>query len=137
MTLDGGSQIRIARPSRDLARAEAFWVEGLGLDVLYRHASDGSPDDHSLVMFGWPTAAWHLELVHAASQPVEPAPTPEDLLVIYLDGPVPDDIVARLEEHGGRRTPAHNPYWDVWGVTIEDPDGYRLVLSTRSWSNSD
>ncbi|MHB8296804.1 MAG: VOC family protein, partial [Acidimicrobiales bacterium] len=26
-----------------------------------------------------------------------------------------------------------NPYWDRWGVTIEDPDGYRLVLSHRTW----
>lgn len=38
----------------------------------------------------------------------------------------------RLEQHGGKRTPAHNPYWDRWGV---DPDGYPLVLSTRTWSN--
>lgn len=25
--------------------------------------------------------------------------------------------------------------WDRRGVTVEDPDGYRLVLSTRTWSN--
>lgn len=31
---------------------------------------------------------------------------------------------------------AHNPYWDTWGVTLRDPDGYRLVLSTRTWSNA-
>jgi len=30
-------------------------------------------------------------------------------------------------------TPARNPYWDRWGITIADPDGYRLVLSTLSW----
>ena len=34
---------------------------------------------------------------------------------------------------GGTRVPARNPYWDEWGVTIADPDGYRLVLSRRSW----
>jgi len=28
---------------------------------------------------------------------------------------------------------ARNPYWDRWGVTIVDPDGYLLVLSHRSW----
>jgi hypothetical protein len=28
---------------------------------------------------------------------------------------------------------ARNPYWDRWGVTIADPDGYRLVLSSLSW----
>jgi hypothetical protein len=28
------SQLRIARPSRDLARAERFWVSGLGRRML-------------------------------------------------------------------------------------------------------
>jgi hypothetical protein len=34
---------------------------------------------------------------------------------------------------GGARVAARNPYWDQWGVTIADPDGYRLVLSALSW----
>jgi len=34
---------------------------------------------------------------------------------------------------GGRRVPARNPYWETWGLTVEDPDGYRLVLSHRRW----
>lgn len=136
MPLNGAAHVRIARPSRDLAAAEHFWIRGLGLDVLYRHDGDGSPGDHALLMAGWPDAAWHLELVHASRQPVEPSPTPEDLLVVYLDGPVPDAVIRRLEEHGGRRVPAHNPYWDRWGVTIQDPDGYLLVLSSRGWTAS-
>ncbi|MGW3565096.1 VOC family protein [Streptomyces sp. NPDC000941] len=130
------AHVRIARPSHDLQTAERFWVSGLGLDVLYRHVSDGTPGDHSLLMAGWPQAAWHLELTRDPHAPVAPRPTPEDLLVIYLGEPVPDSLVERLEQHGGKRVPAHNPYWDTWGVTIQDPDGYLLVLSTRSWSNS-
>ncbi|MCZ4103150.1 VOC family protein [Streptomyces sp. So13.3] len=136
MAANGTAHVRIARPSKDLAAAERFWIGGLGLDVLYRHEGDGTPGDHSLLMAGWPDAAWHLELVHDPGQPVEPRPTAEDLLVVYLDGEVSADLLARLLEHGGTRVPAHNPYWDQWGVTIEDADGYRLVLSTRQWSNS-
>ncbi|GAB2899009.1 VOC family protein [Streptomyces mayteni] len=137
MPLDAAAHLRVARPSRDLAAAERFWVAGLGLDVLYRHTTDGAtPGEHSLLMVGWPAAAWHLELVHDPAAPVEPRPTPEDLLVVYLGEPVPDPLVARLEQHGGRRVPAHNPYWDTWGVTVLDPDGYPLVLSTRTWSNA-
>lgn len=56
--------------------------------------------------------------------------------MIYLGEPVPASLVERLERHGGKRVPAHNPYWDTWGVTLQDPDGYLLVLSTRDWSNS-
>lgn len=123
------AHLRIARPSRDLAAAERFWVDGLGLQVLYRT----DHDEHALLMVGWPTAAWHLELV--LDEDVSPSPTEEDLLVLYLDGPVPDALVQRLCDAGGRRVPSRNPYWDEWGVTVSDPDGYRLVLSRRAWTN--
>lgn len=136
MPADSAAHIRFARPSRDLRAAEDFWVSGLGLDVLYRHAADGTPGRSSLLMVGWPGAGWHLELVHDPAAPVEPRSTPEDLLVVYLGEPVPDSLVERLARHGGKRVPAHNPYWDTWGVTLQDPDGYLLVLSTRTWSNS-
>ncbi|MFF1416448.1 VOC family protein [Streptomyces sp. NPDC058280] len=136
MPADATAHIRIARPSRDLRAAEHFWVSGLGLDVLYQHAADGTPGWSSLLMVGRPGAGWHLELVHDPAAPLDPRPTPEDLLVIYLGEPVPDSLVERLARHGGSRVPAHNPYWDTWGVTLQDPDGYRLVLSTRVWSNS-
>jgi hypothetical protein len=45
-----------------------------------------------------------------------------------------DELVRELERAGGTRVSA-GPYWDRWGVTVADPDGYRLVLSTRGWSN--
>ncbi|WP_330458612.1 VOC family protein [Streptomyces sp. NBC_00820] len=136
MPADATAHVRIARPSRDLGAAERFWISGFGLDVLYRHEADGASGDASLLMAGLPGAAWHLELVHDPAAPVEPRPTAEDLLVVYLGEPVPDSLVERLEEHGGKRVSAHNPYWDTWGVTVQDPDGYLLVLSTRTWSNS-
>lgn len=136
MPANGRSHIRVARPSRDLLAAESFWVEGLGLRVLYRAEGGDVPGEHDLLMVGWPDASWHLELVHEAVGPVEPRPTTEDLLVIYLDEQVPEDLVTRLEAHGGTRVPSPNPYWNEWGITVEDPDGYRLVLCTRAWSNA-
>ncbi|MFI1184872.1 VOC family protein [Streptomyces californicus] len=133
MPADATAHVRIARPSLDLEAAERFWVAGLGLAVQYRHEADGTPGRHSLLMVGWPGAGWHLELVHDPAAPVAPRPTAEDLLVVYLGEEVPGALVRRLEEHGGTRVPAHNPYWDTWGVTVQDPDGYPLVLSTRTW----
>ncbi|MGR6322335.1 VOC family protein [Micromonospora soli] len=133
MPLTADTHVRLARPSQDLAAAERFWADGLGLDVLYRGAADG-PGEHDLVMLGWPGAAWHLELVGGEHLIVAPSPTAEDLFVLYLDGPADDDLVARLERAGGTRVSA-GPYWDRWGITFADPDGYRLVLCTRAWSN--
>ena len=126
------SQLRIARPSRDLRAAERFWVEGLGLQVLYR-ADESAEGGHSLLMVGWPGAAWHLELVGDPDGATPAAPTEEDLLVLYLGGEVDDDVIGHLVDAGGRRVAARNPYWDQWGVTVADPDGYRLVLSSLSW----
>ena len=133
MPLTADTHVRLARPSRDLAAAERFWADGLGLDVLYRSTADG-PGEHDLVMLGWPGAGWHLELVGGAQPAVAPRPTEEDLFVLYLDGPVDDELADRLERAGGTRVSA-GPYWDRWGVTFADPDGYRLVLCTRTWSN--
>lgn len=121
-----GTHLRIARPSRDLAAAERFWVSGLGLDVLYR-VTEG----HRLLMLGWPTAGWHLELVEDPA--VLPQPTEEDLLVLYLGEPTAEGLLQRLLSSGAQRVVARNPYWEQWGITFEDPDGYRLVLSHRDW----
>ncbi len=125
--------VRIARPCTDLAAAERFYVHGLGLDVLHRIAAAG-PGEHDLLIIGRPDANWHLELVGGANSTVRPAPTSEDLLVLYLGEPVGDAPLARLTAAGGRVV-SQGPYWDRWAVTIEDPDGYRLVLCTRTWSN--
>ncbi|PMR61547.1 glyoxalase [Verrucosispora sp. ts21] len=132
--IDPTAAIRLARPSGDLAAAERFYVEGLGLHVLYRAVAD-SPVEHDLIMLGWPQASWHLELVGGPNLKVGPSPTPEDLLVLYLGTPVDESMIAGLEKAGGHRI-AQGAYWDRWGVTVEDPDGYRLVLSSRAWSNA-
>lgn len=124
--------LRLARPSRDLGKAEQFWVEGLGLEVLYRKSPEAE-GGHALLMVGWPEAAWHLELVGDPAGETPATATEEDLLVLYLAGPIDDDVVQRLQRAGGRRVQSRNPYWDRWGITFEDPDGYRLVLSTRDW----
>ena len=83
------SQLRIARPSRDLNQAERFWVDGLGLEVLYRGGTDAE-GGHALLMLGWPEAAWHLELVEDPNGQTPPSSTDEDLLVLYVGGPIDD-----------------------------------------------
>ena len=126
------SHLRIARPSRDLARAERFWVDGLGFQVLYRAGAEAE-GGHALLMLGWSEAAWHLELVDDPDGETPPSPTDEDLLVLYVGGLIDENAIDRIVGAGGERVPARNPYWDRWGITVVDPDGYRLVLSHRTW----
>jgi len=88
---------------------------------------------HDLLMVGWPTAGWYLEFVADPEGATPPAPTVEDLLVLYLGAPADEELLRRLAAAGGKHVTARNPYWEQWGVTFLDPDGYRVVLSHRTW----
>jgi catechol 2,3-dioxygenase-like lactoylglutathione lyase family enzyme len=140
------NHIRIARPTRNIGQAQRFYVDGLGMELLYRvtpedtaHEAGGHVDD--LIMLGWPNASWHLELVldlmEDAADVCLPQPTVEDLLVVYVDGPIDRNAVKKLVTAGGKEVRPKNPYWEQWGVTVEDPDGYRLVLSQGQWTNEE
>ncbi|WP_405657561.1 VOC family protein [Streptomyces sp. RK9] len=126
------THIRVARPSRDIAAAERFYVDGLGLDVLWR-TTERVSGKHDLIMVGPRGGGWHFELTNDPEAPLDPTPTVDDLFVVYLGAPVDEELVTRLTSNGGTRVAAHNPYWDEYGVTVEDPDGYRLVLCERTW----
>ena len=113
-------------------RPSGSGFDGLGLEVLFR-ADASAEGGHALLMVGWPDAAWHLELVSDPGGETPAAPTEEDLLVLFCNGEVDAGVVRRLAAAGGTQVAARNPYWDQGGVTILDPDGYRLVLTSRSW----
>ncbi|MFI8368249.1 VOC family protein [Streptomyces sp. NPDC085466] len=126
------THVRIARPSRDLAAAERFYADGLGLAVQWRSTARG-PGEHDLLMVGPADGGWHFELTRDPAAPLDPTPTVDDLFVLYLGEPPEEALVERLIAAGGTRVASHNPYWDEYGVTVEDPDGYRLVLCSRTW----
>lgn len=49
--------------------------------------------------------------------------------VFYInDKAVIERIAIRLSELGYDSVEAENPYWSDKGITIEDPDGWRIVL---------
>ncbi len=126
------AHLRIARPTADLPTIERFWIDGVGLDLLWRSDADAQ-GGHALTMIGPANGAWHLELVADADAAAGAEPTEEDLLVLYLGRPAEAALQERIGRSGGQRVTARNPYWEEWGVTFADPDGYRLVLSERTW----
>ena len=67
-------------------------------------------------------------------RPVRPTPAHEDLVVFYVADPAEwQSACARMRQAGFAVVPSFNPYWDVRGVTFEDPDGYRVVLQNADW----
>jgi catechol 2,3-dioxygenase-like lactoylglutathione lyase family enzyme len=122
-------QLRVARPTRDLAAAVAFY-ELLELPVI------ASFEDHvgySGVVFGLSDSSGQLELV--SHEDDLPSPTAEDQLVFFLGSLEQVKTVAtRLRSAGFEPVAAPNPYWQRTGaVRFLDPDGYSLVLSPEEW----
>ena len=118
--------LRIARPVTDLARSTARYCAALGLHVIGRF------DDHDGfdgVMLGFASASYHFEFTRCRHHPVAPAPSVEDLAVLYLaDAAEWSAARARMLAAGFRQVRSFNPYWDERGCTFADPDGYRIVL---------
>ncbi len=120
------AQVRIARPTSRLREVVAFYEEGLGLP---RIGSFEGHDGYDGVMLGLPGREYHLEFTqHAAGSPC-PAPSRDNLLVLYVPGAKDHArMCQRLEALGHRPVEPENPYWRGKSLTFEDPDGWRVVL---------
>ena len=123
-------QVRVARPTRDLDRVCAFYRDAVGLPVL---SSFADHEGFSGAILGVPDTAHQLELV--CRDDVEPSPTTEDQLVLYLGSEASvADRVASIRAAGYEPRAPANPYWTREGaVAFVDPDGYWLILSPDIW----
>lgn len=123
-------QVRVARPTDNLEALERFYCEGLGLRKLGGFQGHAGYDG---IFIGLPGFDYHLEFTrHEHGSPC-PAPTRDNLLVLYIPDEVAlEQVVARLEAMGHPPVEPENPYWLGRGVTIEDPDGWRVVLVATS-----
>lgn len=123
--------LRIARPVTDLARSVRMYCDGLGWKVLAEFADHDGFDG---AMLGDADAPYHFEFTVQRSGGPTPAPTAEDLVVLYLPG------VHEWQRHcasmlaaGFVEVESANPYWSARGRTFQDADGYRVVLQNARW----
>ncbi|GAA4343063.1 VOC family protein [Flaviaesturariibacter amylovorans] len=125
------TQFRIARPTHQLDAVVAFYTEGLGLPLLYRFEAHAG---YRGAMIGLPGVGHHLEFTEHDDGAPCPAPSKDNLLVLYFPGRQELDVISRrLEDHGVRPVAPENPYWEKKGLTFEDPDGWRVVLFEGSF----
>jgi catechol 2,3-dioxygenase-like lactoylglutathione lyase family enzyme len=121
-------QFRIARPTDQLDAVVRFYHDGLGLPIIDSFGGEGHKG-YTGVMLGLPGHDYHLEFTQHDDGSPCPAPTEDNLLVFYIpDRAVIDQIAAHLAELGHPAVPPENPYWEGRGVTVADPDGWRVVL---------
>jgi len=120
------AQVRMARPTDKLKEIERFYCHGVGLEKI---GSFSGHRGYNGIMIGLPNAAYHLEFTeHIEGSPC-PAPTKDNLLVLYIPSiETIQQIANRLMQMGYPEVEPENPYWAEKGITIEDPDGWCLVL---------
>ena len=120
------AQVRFARPTRQLEAVVTFYRDGLGLEEIDRFEGHAGYDG---VMLGLPGRQYHLEFTqHAGGDPC-PAPSDDNLLVLYIpDAAQYQRLCERLVRLGNPPVEPVNPYWRGRSTTFEDPDGWRVVL---------
>jgi catechol 2,3-dioxygenase-like lactoylglutathione lyase family enzyme len=126
-----GATLRVARSTNRMEEVTAFYVQGLGFEKLAAFEDHQGFDG---VVLGSSQAPYHLEFTRHRGHASCARPDPETLLVFYLPGEADwRAAVARLRAFGAASVPSYNPYWDVSGLTFEDPDGFRIVLQNAAW----
>lgn len=108
-----------------------MYQSGLNLEII---AQFENHDGFDGIVLGYDNSPYHLEFTHHNGTTVGKSPTKDNLLVWY----VPDKIIAakynnQLINAGFKRVKSYNPYWDKYGKTFEDIDGYRVVISGQNW----
>lgn len=120
------AQIRIARPTDKFDEVVNFYESGLGLERLTEFSGHRG---YVGIIFGLPGSQYHLEFTHHQDGSPCPAPTTDNLLVFYIPNKKEiDKIIERLGQMGYEEVAPENGYWKEKGKTIEDPDGWRIVL---------
>ena len=119
-------RVRVARPTDRFEQVIAFYRDGIGLRVLETFEGAG----YTGALLGLPGVDYHLEFTHHEKGSDCPAPSKDNLLVLYMhDRAAMNRIVERLGTMDYPPVEPENPYWSAdRAVTVEDPDGWRVVL---------
>ena len=124
--VDSAIQFRFARPTNQLAKIKAFYMDGLGLEEL---GSFTGHSGYSGVMLGLPHSEYHLEFTAHEEQEPLPKPSKENLLVLYFESEEKYEAAnRRLQAYGVQPVEPENPDWKGKSQTYEDPDKWRVVL---------
>jgi hypothetical protein len=119
-------KLRVARHTTNLQPLIDFYTKVIGLEIIGEFKNHNNYDG---VFIGGKDAAWHLEFTASNERPNH-HPDEEDLLVFYADSQegfnkIKENIVVnRIQQLVPK-----SPYWKENGITIADPDGFRVVIA--------
>jgi|SRR5262245_57681213 catechol 2,3-dioxygenase-like lactoylglutathione lyase family enzyme len=120
-------QLRVARQTERLEELVRFYRDGVGLPEIGRFDNH---DGYDGVFLAVPGTDAQVEFT-SGGLAGPPAPNPESLLIFYLGSAAA--VAEVCERVGTAPVEPANPYWRANGITLTDPDGFRVVLVPRSW----
>ena len=119
---------RYARHTNDLIALQKFYIQVLGFELLGRFQDH---DGYDGIFLGPRDGSWHLEFT-TNGQPVEHRFGPDDALVFYPDTmQAYQSILQAIRVHDLPFVQPPNPYWQINGTAVKDPDGCMVIISPQ------
>lgn len=121
-------KLRVARHSTNLKAVKDFYHGILGLEIM---GTFESHENYSGLFLGIKDQNWHLEFTISDAKPTHQADE-DDLLVFYCDSQDHfEELVQKFEANNIKPVKPKNSYWSENAATYIDPDGFRIVISSK------
>lgn len=119
--------LRVARHTNDLEKIENFYVNVLGFERLGDFQNHNNYDG---IFIGKSGLDWHFEFTQSHTEANHSFD--EDDVIILYPKTISDynELIHKLMRHNIATITAANPFWNENGKMIQDPDGYRIVISS-------
>lgn len=125
-------ELRVARHTNDISRILDFYTKIIGLDLLGEFKNHNNYDG---IFIGKKNENWHLEFTTSNEQ-ANHYSDEDDCLVFYVNTKNEyDEIIHRIHQNNISIINSKNPYWNLNGITIKDPDGFNVIISPLKISN--
>ena len=122
-------KLRLARHTNQLQKIKSFYIDVLGFELI---GEFNDHDNYNGIFLSKDNSEWHLEFTESSIQANHKFDE-DDLMVFYADSIKELNLIKRtLTNKGVNKIKAQNPYWNMNGFMLKDPDGYRIVFSVRN-----
>lgn len=119
-------KLRVARHTDDLEKIKSFYIDILGFELL---GGFENHDNYDGVFIGKPNLGWHFELT-TSDEKANHSFDEDDILVLYPENQNEyNNLINNLLTNDISIIASKNPYWNENGKMVQDPDGYRIVIS--------
>ncbi|WPO78045.1 VOC family protein [Flavobacterium sp. KACC 22761] len=118
--------LRVARHTDDLKKIEDFYVNVLGFEQLGEFQNH---NNYNGIFIGKSGLDWHFEFTQSNNK-AKHTFDEDDVIVLYPKS-ISDynSLISKLKHYNISTITAANPFWNENGKMIQDPDGYRIVIS--------